>query len=112
LGLLPPDDVKLGAVVGAFKARSAHTILDWLRSDLQRSRHIMIRREGNAAVWQRRCYDHNCRTPEIVVEKIKYCHDDPMKRGLVDKPEDWPWSGCRWYLGHRESVPEIDGIEL
>jgi len=49
---------------------------------------------------------------KVVVEKVKYCHDNPVKRGLVAQPEDWPWSSCRWYQGQREDVPEIDGIEL
>ncbi|MCX6833774.1 MAG: transposase [candidate division Zixibacteria bacterium] len=111
LVLFPPDDVKLGPLICALKARSAHTILGWMRSD-QRPQRILLRPEGAPAIWQRRCYDHNCRTPGIVVEKVKYCHDNPVKRGLVAHAEDWPWSSCRWYLGQREGVPEIDGIEL
>ena len=112
LVLLPPDDVKLAPLIGALKARSAHTILEWMRSDPERSRWIMARDGVNAAVWQKRCYDHNCRTTEVVVEKVKYCHDNPVKRGLVAQPEDWPLSSCRWYQGQRKDVPEIDGIEL
>jgi len=112
LVILPPDDLKLGPAIGVFKTRSAHMILNWARSD-QRKRDRIVRREtGAAAVWQRRCYDHNCRTTEIVIEKVKYCHDNPVKRGLVSRPEDWPWSSCRWYQGLREGVLEIDGIEM
>ncbi|MEW6050899.1 MAG: transposase [Candidatus Zixiibacteriota bacterium] len=112
LVLLPPDDLRLGPTIGVFKTRSAHTILSWMRSDPQHAWWIQRRASGGAAVWERRCYDHNCRTPEIVIEKIKYCHDNPVKRGLADRPEDWQWSSCRWYLGQREGVLEIDGIEL
>ncbi|MCX6835477.1 MAG: transposase [candidate division Zixibacteria bacterium] len=111
LVLLPPDDVKLGPLIGALKARSAHIILDWIRNGQRRQR-VPVRSGGTPAVWQKRCYDHNCRTPEIVVEKVKYCHDNPVKRGLVAQPENWPWSSCRWYVGQREGIPEIDGIEL
>src|ERR1700691_2295328 len=39
--------------------------------------------------WQARYYDFNVRTPEKQVEKLRYMHRNPVKRGLVDKPEDW-----------------------
>ncbi len=31
-----------------------------------------------------------------------------MKRGLVEKPEDWPWSSFRHYLTGAEGVVEIE----
>jgi hypothetical protein len=30
-------------------------------------------------------------------EKLNYMHFNPVKRGLVEKPEDWTWSSCRFY---------------
>ncbi len=62
--------------------------------------------------WQRRCYDHNCRTVEAVREKIKYCHMNPVKAGLVNDPLDWPWSSYRHYVGRDDAVLEIDGFEF
>jgi len=32
------------------------------------------------------------------VEKLRYMHRNPMKRGLVNSPEQWRWSSCRFYL--------------
>ena len=29
--------------------------------------------------WQKRCYDHNCRSAATVREKIDYCHMNPVK---------------------------------
>jgi hypothetical protein len=40
-------------------------------------------------------------------EKLEYMHWNPVKRELVRKPEDWPWSSARWYKGDRSSVVEI-----
>jgi putative transposase len=112
LVVLPPEGLKLGPAIGIFKTRTAHAILDFWRSDQQQRGRIVKRESGDAAVWQRRCYDHNCRTPDTVLEKVRYCHNNPVTRRLVERPEDWPWSSCRWYLGHREGVLEIDGIEI
>jgi putative transposase len=109
LVLDPPDGCRLGVLIGQMKARSARRTLSHLQEKGGRS---LKRADGKPAVWQRRCYDHNCRTMDIVVEKIRYCHNNPVSRGLVSKPEDWPWSSYRWYHGRRESEFEIDGVEL
>jgi putative transposase len=34
------------------------------------------------------------------VEKLKYMHRNPVVRGLVEKPEEWPWSTYLHY--HRD----------
>lgn len=61
--------------------------------------------EGTQHFWQARYYDFNVFTAEKRVEKLKYIHRNPMKRGLVERPEDWPWSSYRHYaLGETGSV--------
>ena len=35
-------------------------------------------------------------------------HRNPVKRGLVERPEDWPWSSFRHYLTGEASVVEIE----
>jgi putative transposase len=42
--------------------------------------------------WQTRYYDFNVFTHPKFVEKLRYIHRNPVARGLVDRPEDWPWS--------------------
>ena len=54
--------------------------------------------------WDKRCYDHNCRSPQTVVEKIRYCHNNPVTRGLVSDPAEWKWSSYNAQLG-RPDVP-------
>jgi REP-associated tyrosine transposase len=48
--------------------------------------------------WQTRYYDFNVYTHDKRVEKIKYMHRNPVTRGLVASPEDWPHSSYRHYL--------------
>jgi putative transposase len=66
--------------------------------------------------WQRGGgYDLNLWTPEKVWEKIDYLHANPVRRGLVERPEDWVWSSYRDHggIGHvplpidRESLPRV-----
>ena len=42
-------------------------------------------------------YDFNVWSQRKEVEKLKYIHRNPVPRGLVEKPDDWPWSSYRSY---------------
>ena len=42
------------------------------------------------------------------IEKLRYLHRNPVKRGLVEKPEDWAWSSFRHYLTGEEGMVEIE----
>ena len=55
--------------------------------------------------WQSRSYDFNVFTLLKFVEKLGYLHRNPVRRGLVQKPEDWPWSSYRhWASGEIGTV--------
>ncbi len=58
--------------------------------------------------WQARYYDFNVYTGKKRVEKLRYMHRNPVKRGLVLEPQDWPWSSFRHYLTGAEGVVEIE----
>jgi putative transposase len=47
--------------------------------------------------WQARSYDFNVHNEDKRVEKLRYTHRNPVKRGLVEKPENWPWSSFQHY---------------
>jgi REP-associated tyrosine transposase len=48
-------------------------------------------------VWQARFYDFNVWTERKRIEKLRYMHRNPVRRGLVLAPEQWAWSSFRWY---------------
>ena len=58
-------------------------------------------------LWQKRYYDHNVRDYESFVEKLRYLHRNPVKRGLDERPEDWEWSSFRHY-----PTAEIGPVEI
>ena len=58
--------------------------------------------------WQPRYYDFNVWSEKKRVEKLRYMHRNPVKRGLVEKPEDWEWSSFRHYLTGEWGVVEIE----
>jgi putative transposase len=67
-----------------------------------------LKARGEAQFWQPRYYDFNVWSAKKHVEKLRYMHRNPVKRGLVAKPEDWAWSSFRHYALHELGVVEID----
>jgi putative transposase len=56
-------------------------------------------------IWQKRFYDFNVWTEHKRIEKLRYMHRNPVKRGLVASPELWNWSSFRTYaLGEAGAV--------
>jgi putative transposase len=43
-------------------------------------------------------YDRNVIEPETLMGIIDYIHMNPVRRGLVERPEQWKWSSAAWYL--------------
>jgi putative transposase len=58
--------------------------------------------------WQAHYYDFNVSTHEKFVEKLRYIHRNPVRRGLVPKPEDWQWSSFRHYATGAAGIVEIE----
>ena len=58
--------------------------------------------------WQARYYDFNVWTAKKRIEKLRYMHRNPVKRGLVEKPEDWAWSSFVHYVTGAEGTVEIE----
>jgi len=65
-------------------------------------------REPPRAFWQARFYDFNVYSTGKKVEKLKYMHANPVKRGLVSNPKDWPWSSWEFYHGGAAGLVRID----
>jgi putative transposase len=57
--------------------------------------------------WHTRFYDFNVFTKKKVIEKLRYIHRNPVKRGLVEFPEQWKWSSYRYYLLVEEGLVTI-----
>jgi putative transposase len=58
--------------------------------------------------WQARYYDFNVWSEIKFVEKLRYIHCNPVKRGLVARPEEWAWSSFRHYATGETGVVEIE----
>jgi REP element-mobilizing transposase RayT len=69
--------VSLGGIIQAIKGASAH--------------HLNRALGRSGPVWQEESFDHVLRSEESFSEKLEYIRQNPVRRGLVTRPEDYPW---------------------
>ncbi len=63
------------------------------------------------AFWQARFYDFNVYSQGKKREKLNYRHANPVIRGLVKHPKDWPWSSWGFHRGGAAGLVAINGEE-
>ena len=107
----------LSDVIRDFKRHTAKEILvaartgnkSWLlkQFELFKSAH---KDESKHQVWQEGVHPQAIMTEDVLRQKIEYIHYNPVKAGLVDRPEYWRYSSARNYLG-QDGVLDIDFVE-
>ena len=59
-------------------------------------------------VWQDDSHAEAIFTLKFAEQKIGYIHANPVRAGLVNAPEEWPYSSARAYLCGEETYPLTD----
>lgn len=105
--LSEPEIASPSTVMQVLKQRTAHMLLPKKRRRNPCQRELFG--EGTRrAFWQARFYDFNVWTTKKRIEKLRYMHRNPVKRGLVDAPEQWRWSSYRFYLLGEPGIVKVD----
>ncbi len=73
---------------------------------LNRSQHAKGR------VWQPRYFDRIVRNVREYHQAMEYMHLNPVRRGLVNRPEDWLWSSVHSYGGPGPVRLPVDRVSL
>jgi len=66
---------------------------DWMKSLKAVLGKILVNLEYPKPHWQEGFFDHVLRSGESYAEKWAYVRDNPVRAGLVQKSEDWPYQG-------------------
>jgi putative transposase len=53
-------------------------------------------------IWQRDFFDRQLRSGESYHQKWLYLWENPLRAGLISRPEDWPYQGEVHVLEWRE----------
>ena len=83
-----PASISLATVIGALK-----------RS--------VSKQSTESPFWLPRYFGFNVFSNEKRLEKIHYIHQNPVRRELVTRPEDYPWSSFRNYVLHEPGAVTV-----
>jgi len=88
--VLMPDHVHFFAK----PALTAKPIADWMKTwKSVSSRRIAVLAKVDQPIWQEDYFDHFVRSAPSYEEKWEYVRQNPVRKGLCVRPEDWPWQG-------------------
>ena len=61
--------------------------------------------------WQQgKGYDRNIEKAETLLKMIDYIHMNPVRRGLVERAEDWAWSSAGHFVNGLKGPIAVDAI--
>jgi len=100
-----PERGTPSTVMQVVKQRYARRLL---RKKRRKSGQEELWPEEEPRVWQRRFYDFNVWSARKCAEKLRYIHRNPVKRGLVEAPDQWPWSSFRAYAYGEEGMARVN----
>ena len=80
------------------------------------ARRLHERRGTAGPVWQHQFWDRFVRHAEEFNQRPDYMHQNPVRRGLVAKPDEWPWSSYNNFALQKAAVGrcpiQIDYVRL
>ena len=92
--------------IQSFKSWTARSILDYLRDQdikfllkqfaFYKKAH---KTQSKYQLWQEGSHPQIIESEGVLRQKLEYIHQNPVKRGYVDRPEDWRYSSARNYEG-------------
>ena len=112
--LLAPrqECVALGRFVGRIKEKVARRGIAWMEENSQKWLDRITVQEGDVTrrrFWQPGGgYDRKVLELKTLQAMIDYIHANPVRRRLVDRPEDWEWSSAGFYAGSDLVKIEMD----
>src|SRR5436305_14920706 len=79
------------------------SLSQWMKSVKNTLSKTMRSKTISPPHWQKTFFDHVLRSAESYTEKWNYVRENPVRAGLVNRWEDWPFQGeiLRWSIGPR-----------
>jgi hypothetical protein len=62
-------------------------------------------------VWQEGFHPIGIDTAKFFQEKLEYLHNNPVRKGFVEEPEQWRYSSARNYLLDDHSIITVECLE-
>ena len=106
---------QLSDTIAELKTFTAHAILaqlkvegrDWLLNQLSFFR-ARYKTSSAHQVWQEGVHPQSIPSDAIMLQKLQYLHNNPVKRGLVSSPEHWRYSSAHEWLPGAIPILRVD----
>lgn len=102
---------KLGDIIRDFKRFTANRLIEAIqRENESRKEWLLHKFEWNAKFksshekyqfWQAGNHAKECYTTDFTVQKLMYLHDNPVRAGIVEYPEEYLYSSAQNYAGKK-----------
>lgn len=110
----PPAANDVDAIMRDFKGFTAKRIARQAQAEGDQALLARFCASGAASgrsehkVWQASFWEQDVYSVNYMREKLVYLHRNPVRAGLVTKPEDYPYSSYRTYLTDEQWLIEVD----
>jgi REP element-mobilizing transposase RayT len=107
---------KLTDIIRDFKSYTAKLLLarleqdqkTWVLSQFQYHKQP-TKTKSHYQVWQEGFHPQQIISEEMLHQKIDYLHHNPVRIGVVERPEDWVYSSAGDYAGGKGLI-ELDAL--
>ena len=96
----------LQRIIARFRSFTARKCIDYFSDrDLQHTlRQLSIKKptygkDRKYQFWQQGIQPKQIQGREMMLQKARYIHENPVRKGYVDLPENWKYSSAQNYLG-------------
>jgi REP element-mobilizing transposase RayT len=118
----PTSTDTLSDILPDFKKFTANTILASISSESESRRDWLLHmfkyyakykvNNRNLQFWQQDNHSFSLFSEKMIWQKVNYIHNNPVRAGIVDRPEDYVYSSARNYArGNKDCLIEIDLLE-
>lgn len=110
------QNYKIADILQAIKGRTSKRYGDILLEQSPKTYEnycIKIGNKRSFRFWQAGGgYDRNFWSPEAIHNSINYIEKNPVRKGLIDSPENWEWSSARPRFTGKGLIPDDFDIPI
>ena len=70
-----------------------------------------MKEEQDHQIWMPRFDDLQLRSPEVTRIKVNYIHMNPIRKNMIESPEQYSYSSAGWYMGKEERFLSLTDIK-
>ena len=69
-------------------------------------------RADELGLWQDGFHPQALYSHDVFEQKLNYLHENPVRKGLVQRSDDWWYSSAPFYDGRKDVCMEVDLLDF